>query len=155
MELALKKIREILVDTDPYYSDLLNLLKNQMYDIGAVESIEKISASVKNALKPESRAKFFLLYETDQQPIGLLFFNVCSGIESGGDYIWLNEIQIIKSHRGLGMGKYFLQFLINWAKENEIKYISTMTSPQNIHSQNIFKSNGFDISDSKWMELTI
>ncbi len=148
-------IKEVTTETDAGYIDLLNLLESQMLDIGALKSLEKIKASVKNALKPESRAKFFILYEMDQKPIGLIFFNICSGIESGGDYIWLNEIQILRPYRRKEFGKYFLQFLINWAKANEIKYISTMTSHQNIPSQNLFKSHGFDISNFKWMDLSL
>ena len=130
---------------------LVEILSQQMNDIGSIKSRLAIETAIQNALKPNSRA-FFFLAKHDNIPIGLVFMNICSGIESGGDYIWINEILILPQYRGKGFGTELLNHVVNWSKSNNIKSIISMTGIKNNVSQSMFSSAGFEIEDVKWIE---
>jgi len=118
------------------YSMLLDMLSQQMNDIGSHKS--------------DSRAICFLAKQ-DNVPIGMVFMNVCSGIESGGDYVWINEIRILPDQRGKGYGKELLNHVLEWSKMNDIQTVLGVTGISNNASQALFESENFIIDDIKWM----
>lgn len=130
---------------------LIEVLYQQMLDINAEKDRSSIESAIKNALKPESRAMFFLAKDNNI-PIGLAFINICSGIESGGDYVWINEIQIIPQFRGKGFGSDLLRCIMQWSKNNNMKAILCVADIKNSVSQSFFKSAGFTVEDIKWMK---
>ena len=129
---------------------LVDVFSQQMSDIGSNKKRSEIEIAIKNALKPESRAIFFLVKQ-EGVPIGVVFANICSGIESGGDYVWINEIQILPNQRGKGYGKELLQHLLEWSKANDIKTVLGVAGASNIGSQAMFMSEDFIIDDIKWI----
>ena len=148
------KILEITdANTEDFYP-LVDLLYQQMVDIGSEHSCLSIESAIKNALKPESRALFFLA-KKDTIPTGVVFANICSGTESGGDYIWINEIQIPPDYRGKGIGKKLLNHVLQWSKRNNMKTVLGVTGIGNSASRALFKSENFTINDIKWMEKNI
>ena len=130
---------------------LVDLMHQQMFDINSEKDRASIKSAINNALKPESRAVFFLAKQYEN-PIGLAFINICSGIESGGDYIWINEIQILPQYRGKGFGSELLDHVVNWSKNKNIKAITSISGIKNNVSQSMFASAGFEIVDVKWVE---
>lgn len=148
------KIIEIKDPSNEHLEALKGLLHQQMIDIGSEKKIETLDTAINNALKKESRARFFIGFQ-DTVPVGLAFLNICSGIESEGDYIWLNEIQVRKEYRGLEIGKQLLKFIQTWAKKNNYKNILGVTSFENSVSQKLFSSQGFDVSEMVWLNLTV
>ena len=133
---------------------LIDLLHQQMIDIGSENSRSMIESAVRNALKPESRAVFFLA-KKNGLPVGVVFANICSGIESGGDYIWINEIQISPDFRGLGIGKELLNHVLKWARRNDIKTVIGVAEADNHASRALFSSAGFVIDEINWMKKNI
>ena len=133
---------------------VIELLHRQMTDIGSSKPKERIRKAVQNALQPGSRARFFVLYR-QSVPVGLAFLNVCSGIESEGDYVWLNEIQIDPIFRKQGYGKYLLNHIVQWAQKNRCKHVFSVTAPKNTASQTLFQSMGFQAAETQWMDLEI
>ena len=130
---------------------LVNLMYQQMIEINSEKDRTSIKSAINNALKPGSRAVFFLAKQ-NENPIGLAFINICCGIESGGDYIWINEIEILPQYRSKGFGTELLNHVVNWSKSKNIKSISSMTGIKNNVSQSMFASAGFEIEDVKWIE---
>lgn len=133
---------------------LIDLMHQQMLDIDSEKDRSSIEFAIKNALKPESRAIFFLAKQ-NELPIGAAFINICSGIESGGDYIWINEIQIISEYRGKGYGQQLLRYILEWSKTKNTKAIFSVAGIKNMASQSLFKSEGFAVENIKWMENTL
>ena len=129
---------------------LINLMQQQMRDIGSQKSPCAIQSAIVNALKAESRACFFLAKEHDIA-VAAIFLNLCSGIESVGDYIWINEIQVAPAYRGKGVAALMLNHLTSWAEENDIRAIYGMTDINNQASQALFKAKQFSITNSKWL----
>jgi GNAT superfamily N-acetyltransferase len=130
---------------------LTELMHQQMLDINSEKNRSSIESAVRNALKPESRAMFFLGKQNDI-PVGVVFINICSGIESGGDYVWINELQILPEFRGKGFGSKLIKHVIKWAESNKMKAILSMSDIENTASQSLFKSAGFVVEDIKWMK---
>ena len=145
---------EITDSSDRHIGILKDLLHQQMIDIGSEKTGEVIESAIKNALKQGSRARF-LLARLNSEAVGMVFLNVCSGIESEGDYVWLNEIQIKKEYRKQGIGRKLLDYVVNWAKANNYKCILGVTDPENKASQHLFRSGGFGVSDIRWLNLEL
>jgi GNAT superfamily N-acetyltransferase len=77
-----------------------------LFELLQAELRVEVRSSLAHALQPGSRAKLVVLSEARTgEPAGFAFFNVGSGLESGGDYIWLNEIHVSESFRGQGGGR--------------------------------------------------
>ncbi len=129
---------------------LIDLMHQQMVDINSTKNRSSIEAAVRNALKPESRALFFLAKEKNIA-IGVALVNVGSGIEAGGDYAWINEIQISPQFRGKGFGLRLLKHVLNWLRKNALKSILCVANIDNMVSQSLFRSAGFELEDIKWM----
>lgn len=134
--------------------DVIKIISEQMGFIGEAVDEDKIYSALINALKDESRARLFLSYRMDEL-VGMCFINQCSGLASGGDYIWINEINILEEYRGQGYGNIFISFIKQWAKNNGCKYIAAMTSKQNEGSKRLFGKNGFDDSEIVWLDISI
>lgn len=135
-----------------FAGDLIALLHQQMIDIGSPKTREEIERAVANAVKPEARAFFFVLYDGADSAIGMAFGNICAGIESGGDYLWLNEIQIAPAFRNQGYGEKLLNFVIDWAKKNGCVKILGVTAEANTIAQHFFDKNHFAISTMMWLD---
>jgi GNAT superfamily N-acetyltransferase len=144
------KIIEINNSETNEINSLVGLLSQQMSDINSARSLKSIEIAIQNALKPESRAWFFLAKQ-HEIPIGVAFVNICSGIDSGGDYVWINEIQIAPAFRGQRFGKQLLNHVLKWSKENNMKTELGVTDTKNYVSQALFNSADFTIEDIKWM----
>ena len=138
---------------NPEISDfqiLVDLMFQQMSDIGSSKERSSVESAARNALKSESRTRFFLA-KNDEVAIGAAFINICSGIESGGDYVWVNEIQISPDFRKQGLGKKLLDHILRWAKHNNYKFVMGVADQENTSSQALFESRGFSVEDTKWM----
>ena len=130
---------------------LIELMHQQMQDINSEKDRTSTESAVRNALKPESRAVFFFA-KLDESPIGVAFVNIGSGIESGGDYLWINEIQISPQYRGKGFGSKLLNHILQWSQKNCMKSILCVADVSNIASQSLFRSEGFEVEDIKWIK---
>ncbi len=134
--------------------DALQIISEQMECIGGSTDQQRINQALENALKTESRARLFLAYKRNEL-VGMCFLNVCSGLESGGDYIYINEINIRKASRGLGYGTILLNYVKSWGAKNGYRYIAAVTSDNNEASQGLFSKNGFSKSEVAWLDLNI
>lgn len=130
---------------------LVDLMHQQMMDINSKKDRSSIKSAISNALKPESRAVFFLAKQ-NENPAGVASLNICSGIESCGDYVWINEIQILPQYRGKGLGVELLNHVVTWAKSKNIKSIISVAGIKNNVSQSMFRSAGFEMEDIKWIK---
>ena len=123
---------------EEFRSDLIHLLKLQMAVIGEDHNLNSIEEALENSFKLESRAHVFLAINENNETVGLCFLNVCSGIQSGGDYVWINEIYIREKERGKGYAKVLLKHIEEWAKTKGCKYLAGQTGIENIASQRLF-----------------
>jgi GNAT superfamily N-acetyltransferase len=134
---------------------LILLLTEQMKAIGRKRDPVQIKDALTNAFKPESRARFFLCHEDDGEAVGCCVVNICSGIEAGGDYVWINEIHVREDRRGRGIGRKLLEYVVSWAEDNGYGYLASMSSPDNQVSQSLFSSHGFGLSRIIWMDKSL
>lgn len=130
---------------------IVDLIQEQFNTYGVKKSYEEINDSLKNALSTKSRSVLFLLSYEDTI-LGFSFGNVGSGLESGGDYLWLNELYIRRQSRGNGFGKSLIRYIENWCKENLIVYLSCSTGIKNDSAQKFYKKLSFDLSETIWVD---
>jgi len=131
---------------------IIELIEKQMLVIGNDKSKDDILTSLKNALKYGSRVKLFLYKTSSSKLAGFAFCNICSGLESGGDYLWINEIYVDELFRGQGIGEEMLKYIENWSLNNDILYLSCITSKSNNSSKNFYKKLSYELNDIVWVD---
>jgi GNAT superfamily N-acetyltransferase len=98
---------------------------------------------------------FFVYYSEDENEIyGFSFGNICLGLEYGGKYIWINELYVESEYRRNKIGTKIIKYIEKWCKDNNIKYIASMTGNNKI-SQQFFESNKYELSNIIWIDKTI
>jgi GNAT superfamily N-acetyltransferase len=130
---------------------LIPIIKKQLYKDDYDKNDKEIEYAVRNALRKEARSIFFI-YQINNEIIGFAFGNVGSGLESGGDYFWINELYIEEKSRNQGIASKILLFIEEWAKENKIKHIACITGNKNIKAQGLYKKNKYEVSSVVWID---
>jgi len=141
-----KKIRKI--------DEIACMIEKQLSSDTKINSKHTITKSLKIALRKGSRCTLFLLRQ-DAALVAFAFSNTCSGIESGSDYLWLNELYVEENYRKRGIGSYFIQEIEKWAINNNIVYLACITGNANIIAQNLYEKNGFEIKDITWVDKNL
>lgn len=135
--------------------NVVGLIQDQFITYGVIKKAEEIINSLQNALSLKSRSVLFLIKDDANIAIGFSFGNVGSGLESGGDYLWLNELFICENYRYIGLGKTLVTFIENWCRDNGICYLSCSTGVNNVNAQKFYKSMAYDLSETIWVDKFI
>lgn len=130
------------------------LILGQMEAIGSKKDRYHVERAVTNALRDSSNAVFFLYFK-DGTPIAFAFGNVCAGLETGADYLWLNELFVDKNFRKMNVASEIISFIENWSKERNIKYMACITGSENVPAQNFYTKHGFELSKTVWVDKLI
>ncbi len=130
------------------------LIKEQMKVIKSKKSENEIEESLKNALMNDKRSYLIVCYQTDE-PIGFIFGNISSGLESGKDYFWINEIHVKKDSRRKKLASGMIKYLEQWLDGKGIQHVLTMTSKKNIASKELFDRLEYDESEVIWIDKYI
>lgn len=133
---------------------LIQMINAQMTAIEAKRHHKDLDDVLRKVLREGTRTVLFVM-EDDSGPLGFSFCNICSGLESGGDYLWINEIFIQPPFRGKGLASILLGHMADWAKQAEMNFMSCVTDKTNAASQQLFKGQGFDLDPLIWMDKTI
>lgn len=143
-------------DAVPKLDALLELMRLQLLSDGITRSLEAIRSSLARALHPGSPARLIVLYEGGlEEPVGFAFFNIGSGLESGGGYIWLNEIHLAGRCRGQGGGRMLVEALRDWGRRNRMKAIYGVCGVNNRGAQSFYQRLGFAAEEAVWISRPI
>jgi GNAT superfamily N-acetyltransferase len=144
------------IDSIPRLDLLLELLQAQLTHQGAGASMARMRSSLARALRPGSRARLLLLSrKATGEPAGFAFFNVSSGLESGGDYLWLNELHVAANLRGQGAGRQMLEFLQDWGRRNGTKAIYGVCGVKNGAARSFYQRLGFATEEMCWISKAL
>ena len=130
---------------------LIKIVEKQMRFIGSKHDSEKIDCAIKNALKNE-RTVFFVKVNEKEDFIGFAFANICSGLETGADYLWINELYVEPAYRRSGIATEIFEFMEKWANNNNIKYIAAMTDTNNKDAIAFYKSKEYTLDKVMWVD---
>ncbi|HPE93346.1 MAG TPA: GNAT family N-acetyltransferase [Sphaerochaeta sp.] len=128
-----------------------NLVKQQLTFIGYTPTYQDVASVLANAMKEESRAVLWVAYQ-QERAVGMAFGNVCCGLESGGDYLWLNELYVAEEARIHGLGTKLLTEAQRWAKEMGCTYLAMVTHPRNERAQHLYAGEGFELESLVWVD---
>lgn len=111
--------------------------------------------TIRNALtdvfSADSSAHCFVVLE-NANVIAACLVNLCSGIESGGKYLWINELHVYEKNRRRGVGSKLLNHVVEWAETQGCQYIAACRNRKNRASFALFKKAGWEESEVVWME---
>ena len=133
-------------------SGLVSLVVEQLHFIGYTHTDEEAQAVLAHALRPGSRAVLFVGYGADRHVQAFAFGNICSGLEWGGDYFWLNELLVATAVRKSGVGSLLLDLIKWWDKENGCVYLALVTHPGNTAAIALYRENGMEIEQLQWVD---
>ena len=130
---------------------LIKIVEKQMIFIGSKHDREKIDCAIKNTLKNE-RTVFFVKVNEKEDFIGFAFANICSGLETGADYLWINELYVEPAYRRSRVATEIFEFVEKWANDNNIKYIAAMTDTNNKGAIAFYKSKKYTLDKVMWVD---
>ena len=134
---------------------LSKIVLKQMNFIGAEHDSAKVDCAIKNALDKNGKSIFFVKINEKEEFIGFVFGNVCSGLETGADYLWINELYVEPEYRRKGIAAEIFTFIERWAKDKGIKYIATMTGEKNKTALKFYKKMSYDLEKVIWVDKSI
>jgi GNAT superfamily N-acetyltransferase len=113
---------------------------------------EKVRTALSNSLAPGRRTMLFILTDSASgQPAGFAFGNVASGIETCGEYFWLNELHVAEAHRGRGGGRALMEHVLDWCRVSRIKAVYGVCAPDNTKAAAFYRSVGFSTENTTWL----
>ncbi len=133
------------------YEGLLDLLEGQLSFIGYSQTRGEIAQVLANAMKDESRSVLWVAY-AQEKAVGFAFGNVCCGLESGGDYLWLNELFVAEEARLQGLASRLLEAVRFWAKGRGCTYLALVTYPSNVRAQHLYRDAGLELENLVWVD---
>ena len=96
--------------------------------------------AIEKQIKNENFQYFFLRFEKEN--VGYL------GIQKINRKLILSKLYILKSFRGLKIGKKALEYVDRFSMNNEIEKIELIVNQQNQNTIDIYLKNGFKIKES-------
>lgn len=144
----------------PYHHDeaildfegLITLVQQQMSFIGYRQDRDEIASEIRNSMKKESRSVFIISYEDDDIATGFAYGNICCGLETNGDYFWLNELYVSVDSRKHGLGAELLEYAQRWSKEHGCAYLALVTHPNNKKAQALYRDLGYELESLVWVD---
>ena len=130
------------------------LIQSQMKVINAVRSIDDIDLALRSTLQKGKRAYLFVC-SVENEVIGFVFGNISSGIESGGDYFWMNEVHVKESARKKQVAMTILKYLEEWLRRKKIHHIYGITSKQNEIALRLYSKLGYSEEEMIWIDKYI
>ena len=134
------------------FEEVVTLVQQQMSFIGYTQSRVEVESEIRNSMKQESRSTLFVAYEDDGLAIGFAYGNICSGLETRGDYFWLNELYVELESRNHGLGSDLLEYVQAWAKAHGCVYLAMVTHPKNKKAQALYRDMGFELEELVWVD---
>jgi GNAT superfamily N-acetyltransferase len=134
---------------------LIVLILKQLRADGSDADKNHVETALHRAFRPGSRAVLFVWRDQDGLPGAFAFGNVGSGLETGSDYLWLNELHVDHPFRRRGLASRMLEFVRDWADETGISYMACVTGMKNMPAQALYEANGFDLSPVMWVDTRV
>lgn len=134
------------------FEEVVSMVQQQMSFIGYNQTRDEVVLEIRNSMKKESRSSLFVAYEEDATAIGFAYGNMCCGLETKGDYFWLNELYVSVDSRKQGLGSELLEFVQTWTKEQGCGYLAMVTHPTNKKAQSLYRDLGFELESLVWVD---
>jgi GNAT superfamily N-acetyltransferase len=125
------------------YTQIVSLLKDQMEYIKTPKSSTEIKETIKLMFETE-HAKLMVI-EDNGLLLGFVFFNISIGLQSGGKYIWLNEMHIHHMYRGMAYGSILFNELKKWAKSEGILRIMGIVDSFDERTRDFYIKQGTEV----------
>jgi len=100
----------------------------------------------RTAMQSPSLITLFII-EEDGVPIGFVNLMTTFSIWSHGKMLVLDDIYLKEEFRRKGYGKTIMQFVENYAKENDFKRLQFQSTPTNPEAKSFYNALGFDAND--------
>lgn len=90
--------------------------------------------------------------EPPPSPVGFAFGNRAVGLESGGPYLWLNELYVDPDYRGRGIASALLAAAERWIRDQGGRYAACVTGRDNEPALRLYRNTGYSVSPVLWVD---
>jgi RimJ/RimL family protein N-acetyltransferase len=135
--------------------DVVDMLRRQQTRFSGNKEKLKAEAFLEEALKPGNPCRIFLFQKSDGITVGMALTNLGYGYETGGYYLWVNELYVNMQHRNKGYGKLLSKALMSWCGKHRVKAIYAVTSPLNKASRQMMLHVGCNLTETIWCDRQI
>ncbi len=119
--------------------------------IAAAQYTVNIASTLKMALDGRRECVLALAQEGGEY-IAFAFANRGIGLESGGGYLWVNELFVKEDHRRGGVATALLSCLETWGRERRCTRIILAANPTNSAALGLYEKTGFSCQTASWVE---
>lgn len=134
---------------------LVRLIGEHLHSIGSPVDEKHVETALFRAFLPGCRSVLVLWRDQDGLPGAFAFGNVGSGLETGSDYLWINELHVAHAFRRRGLAAAMLAFIESWAADRGIRTLACVTGMRNQAAQELYRSQGFGLSPVTWAAKNI
>lgn len=126
-------------------SDVDPETENQIHSLFKQLNAVRIPISLKDILSPKNSA-IIAYYKLEDQIVGVAVmaeYSVISGHKG-----WIEDVVVDKAHRGKGIGRKLMEFLIAEGRQKEISEILLFTGHEKTAARHLYESLGFQLKNS-------
>lgn len=89
----------------------------------------------------------------DSQIVGMvnLLYTVSTAL--GERVAWLEDMVVLSDARSQGVGSQLLEYVVEFARQNDCRRLSLLTDADNLHAQRFYRRQGFRVSEMLPMRL--
>jgi len=115
-------------------------------------TVEEKADIIKMMIAPETPTEIILAFNSENEAVGMSYYNEGTGYSCGGGYVWMNGIYVKPEAQKQGIGSALIAYIENWAKVRNFTLIICSRGTDNKASEKIFTKAGFEQNTGVTME---
>lgn len=104
---------------------------------------ELSSANFAKFIQNPEAGQAFIIYNPEKEIIGYIIMAYLFSFEFGGRIAFLDELYLNEKARGKGYGKIAMNFVKDFASEQELKVVFLEIEPHNDRAKQLYLNKGF------------
>ena len=114
--------------------DFINSILNEAFDVNKAHTSSNLAHE----------------YVCEYNNIIVGYFYLLDGIDIVLDkkYIYLEYLCVDSRYRGLGISNSIMEFILDFAKKNDVKFIELTSNSKRVVAHELYKKYGFEVRDT-------
>lgn len=129
---------------------VVELLGAQFEEHRVALSLRQLSDAVRGLISDERRGT--ILLAQDPHPNGVAALAYTWTLEHGGLVAWLDELFVVPTHRGRGVGQALLRRALDVAKEAGCRAVDLEVDSNHARAEHLYRRDGFTpLARRRWV----
>lgn len=138
-----------IATVDEINAEIIAKLNNLLVQLSPDESVD--SNRLEKIIKSDSCD--VIIAKIDQQIVGMATVNVIQKLSS--NKAELEDFVVDENQRGKGIAKILWDAVLEWSRDNDVKYLEFTSRSSRVAAQNFYKKMGAEIRDTNFFRYKI